>query len=156
MLCKEAVRKGIGLKVRTRPPKDREGEASVLLVRDGAGYWSMLKAALEAQSLRVCEAGGLRQAEACLKAPEPPRMVFTAVLLADGDWERVLLLGKKAGVPVVVVSARLDARFCLATLARGAFDFIVPPFDQDDVRYVVSNASWRVRPAATRFVSRAA
>ena len=142
--------------MRTQSPKDREGEASVLLVRDGAGYWSMLKAALEAQSLRVCEARGLRQAEARLKASDPPRLVFTAVMLADGDWERVLLLGKKAGVPVIVVSGRLDARFCLAALARGAFDFIVPPFDQDDVRYVVSNASWQVRPAATGFARRAA
>lgn len=52
-------------------------------------------------------------------------------------------------MPVIVVPACLDARFCLATLARGAFDCIVPPFDQDDVCYVFSNASWRIRPAAT-------
>jgi DNA-binding NtrC family response regulator len=141
-----------------RPQLQREaGEgASVLLIRDGADYWCKLKAALESQLLRVSEVRGLREAEVWLKAPNPPQLVFTAVLLADGDWERVLLLGKTAGVPVIVVSTCLDVSFCLDVLERGAFDFIVPPIDQDDVAYVVRNASWRVVPAARRSLSRAA
>ncbi len=113
----------------------------MLLVRDGASHWSELRALLEAQSLSVIEVGELRQAEEQLKSCHPPQLMFTAVLLADGDWKRVLLLAKKAGVPLIVVSGRLDMGFSLDVLRRGVFDFMVPPFDRDDIRYVVRNAS---------------
>ncbi len=129
---------------------------SVLLVRDGAEHWGGLRAALEAQPLRVSEVRRWSEAERRLRAPHPPQVVFTAVLLADGDWERVLFLGKRAGVPVIVVSTCLDARFCLDALERGAFDFIVPPIQQDDVAYVIRNASSRVARTASRFMPRAA
>ena len=144
--------------MRMRPQRQRDfkEQMSVLLVRDGAEYWCNLRAALEAQPLRVCEVRWLSEAEERLKASNPPQLVFTAVLLADGDWERVLFLGKTAGVPVIVVSTCLDVSFCLDVLERGAFDFLVPPFDQDDVAYIVHNASWRAVPATTTFVPRAA
>ena len=142
--------------MKMQPQLRREEEASVLLVRDGAEYWCSLKAALEAQPLRVCEVRWLNEIEERLKAPNPPQLVFTAVLLADGDWDRVLFLGKTAGVPVIVVSTCLDVSFCLDVLEKGAFDFLVPPFDRDDVAYIVRNASWGTVPAATTFVPRAA
>lgn len=113
----------------------------MLLVRDGASHWSELRALLEAQSLSVIEVGELREAEEQLKGCHPPQLVFTAILLADGDWKSLLLLAKKAGVPLIVVSGRLDLRFCLDVLRQGAFDFMVPPFDCDDIGYVVRNAS---------------
>lgn len=144
------------MKIRSRLRSEPEGEASALLVRDGAEYWCNLKAMIETQHFHVSEVRRLREAAEWLKAPNPPQLVFTAVLLADGDWARVLLLGKTAGVPVIVVSTCLDASFCLDVLERGAFDFIVPPFDQDDVAYIVRNASRRAVPAVTRYVSRAA
>jgi len=142
--------------VKTRPQLRNEGETSALLVRDGAEYWCDLKAAIEAQPLRVCEVGWLSEAEERLKAPNPPQLVFTAVLLVDGDWEGVLFLGKTAGVPVIVVSTCLDVSFCLDVLDSGAFDFLVPPFDREDVAYLVHNAIWRAVPGATTFVPRAA
>ncbi len=142
--------------MRSQLRREPEGGTSVLLVRDGAEHWCELKAALEAQPLQVCEVRWLSEAEERLKAPNPPQLVFTAVLLADGDWQRVLLLGKRVGVPVIVVSTCLDVRFCLDVLERGAFDFIVPPFEQDDVAYVVRNASWHAMPAAPRVLPRAA
>ena len=129
---------------------------AVLLVRDGAEHWGELKAVLEAQSLRVCEVRWFSEAAQCLGSPEPPQLVFTAVLLADGDWERVLLWAKRAGVPVIVVSTCLDARFCLDILEKGAFDFIVPPFEYDDVAYLVRNVGWRVAPQVPWLAPRAA
>lgn len=136
----EAVARGVGLTMVTQFPTRRQENPPVLLVRDGAGHWSELKAVLEAQSLPVIEVGRLRQAEAQLKDSHPP-LVFTAVLLADGNWKGVLLLARKAGVPLIVVSGRMDMHFCLDVLRQGAFDFIVPPFNRDDIGYVVRNAS---------------
>ncbi|HVA01010.1 MAG TPA: hypothetical protein VMV34_05055 [Terriglobia bacterium] len=129
---------------------------TALLLRDGAEYWGELRAALEDQFLRVCEVRWFSEAAKCLKGPEPPQLVFTAVLLADGDWERVLLLGKRKSVPVIVVSTCLDVRFCLDVLEKGAFDFIVPPFEQDDVAYVVRNVGWRAAPGTPWLAPRAA
>ena len=129
---------------------------AVLLVRDGSEHWGELKAVLEAQSLRVSDVRRFSEAAECLTGPVLPLMVFTPVLLADGDWERVLLLGKQANVPVIVVSTCLDVRFCLDVLEKGAFDFIVPPFEYDDVAYVVRNAGWRAAPGAPWLASRAA
>lgn len=123
-----------------------EGGPTALLVRDGAEYWCNLRVALQAESLCVQEVRWFSEAARWLKGPGPPQFVFTAVLLADGDWVKVLLLGRQIGVPVVVVSTCLDVRFCLDVLERGAFDFLVPPFKQEDVSYVVRAAGWRGVP----------
>jgi DNA-binding NtrC family response regulator len=144
------------LKIRPVLGRENAEQTSVLLVRDGAEYWSELRAALEAQSLRVCEARRFSEAAKCLAGPEPPQLVFTSVLLADGDWERVLVIGKQARVPVIVVSTCLDARFCLDVLQEGAFDFIVPPFECEDVDYLVRNVDLRTTPGTPWHAPRAA
>jgi DNA-binding NtrC family response regulator len=115
----------------------------VLMVRDEAEHWHGLRTALETEPFSLSEVRRVSDADQQLRSPNPPQLIFTAVLLADGGWEKVLTLGKREGIPVIVVSASADVHFYVDTLERGAFDYVVPPFRREDIAYLVHNATWR-------------
>lgn len=76
------------------------------------------------------------------KEESPPGLVFTDVTLPDGTWQDVLraLKPTHVGVDVILVSRIADDRLYITALESGAADFVVPPFNQSDVAYVVANA----------------
>ncbi len=77
-----------------------------------------------------------------LLAQTEPQLVFTATSFQDGNWLDVLGLVEKAGVTsnVIVVAARGDLKLYLSAMDRGAFDFIVPPFESESLGYVIRSA----------------
>lgn len=76
-----------------------------------------------------------------------PRLVFTATTLSDGIWSDVVSLTEKASLPtnVIVVGRHKDIDLYLSTMDRGAFDFILPPFEADPIAHVVRVAAENVR-----------
>ena len=114
-----------------------------LLVQARHDPLDALRLALEKQSINIVTAGNCAEAALALWSSYPPHMVFTEVQLADGNWADVLTLASKASAPVnvIVVAPFVDINFYVQAIERGAFDFIVSPLSDPELRHVVRIAA---------------
>jgi len=87
---------------------------------------------------------GIRHARAQLRQ-ENYRVILTEAALPDGYWLDVLQLARQAAPEpqVIVTDANADARFWAEALNLGAFDLLVQPFDELEVRRILDNACSR-------------
>ncbi len=120
-----------------------------LLVNDGATWAIGLKSMLEHRGFAVYEAPTCAVAALLLHSYAPPHVVFTDMQLADGSWTGILALAERSPLAsnVIVISRVTDIELYVAALERGAFDFVVPPFDSLEIDHVarcaLGNASVR-------------
>src|SRR5262249_9713541 len=70
------------------------------------------------------------------------QVVLTEAALPDGHWLEVLALARQAAPEpqVIVTDSNADARFWAEALNLGAFDLLVQPFDESEVRRILDNA----------------
>lgn len=108
---------------------------------EGDRCFQDLKAILKKQHIEVygaesCEAVGR------LLDQTHPELIFTPKLLCDGTWRDIIHLSERVSVPinVIVVAQNKDVRFYLSAMDYGAFDFILPPFENEAVAHVVRTA----------------
>jgi DNA-binding NtrC family response regulator len=68
-----------------------------------------------------------------------PDLIFTDTRLPDGTWTDVVDMAGICDPPVnvIVVSATEDVQLYMSALERGAFDFILPPFERQGLDFVV-------------------
>lgn len=111
-----------------------------LLVHDEERPVAELEPLLESLGIEVLQARSCAEAEAALVCAEPPVLIFTDTVLSDGTWADVQSLAEHPGVPVIVVSRFVDLPFYLEVLESGASDYIVPPFREADLAWVVESA----------------
>jgi DNA-binding NtrC family response regulator len=85
----------------------------------------------------------------------PCAAILTATRLSDGSWLDVLNVARDLlpEVPVIVTDALADTRFWAEALNLGAYDVVVQPFSEAEVRRILGNACARViaGSAAPRF-----
>jgi two-component system C4-dicarboxylate transport response regulator DctD len=105
-----------------------------------------LQQELRAQSAVVRLAESCKDISAMLTTPDPPDVILTDLTLSDGTWEDVVRIGQDAVVPVnvIVVSRHADTRLYVEVLEKGAFDFIIPPFETLQLSHVLRSAFWNV------------
>jgi len=74
-------------------------------------------------------------------------LVFTDVSVSDGSWADVVSLAEHAEAPldVIVVGSTVNTKFYVSAIERGAFDFVLPPFELGGLRHVVRTAELNVR-----------
>ena len=72
-----------------------------------------------------------------------PHIIFTESSLRDGWWSSLLNIADAANVPlsVIVISEHPDTRLYLSVMERGAFDFLVPPFEHEPLDFVIGSAA---------------
>lgn len=107
--------------------------AIISIVEDDAGIRNALVRALSARGHAVRSSatgmGGLQQA-----VDDRPDIVVLDLGLPDVDGEQVLsMLRAVSDVPVIVVTARDDQEAVVRALDAGADDYVVKPFDADQV-----------------------
>ena len=114
-------------------------EISAILLHDAAGPLPELKRALESQSVKTRMVATCREVTRLLGSSDAPLLIFTDRQLPDGTWSDVVRLACQAPTPasVIVVSRLVDVSLYLDTLERGAFDFIVPPFESAGLAHIV-------------------
>jgi DNA-binding NtrC family response regulator len=119
------------------------GKIVALLIHENSDTLRSLKYALECQGLRVTHVESRAQAKRMLGGLNPAPLVFTDTQLPDGTWADILAVAEKAARPVnvIVVARVVDTRFYVETVETGAFDFIAPPFNANDLAYVVRCAA---------------
>lgn len=113
-----------------------------LLVYDQEDPLAELKSFLDGKGIQTTRSRNCAEAEMALCWQEPPRVIFTDTVLTDGTWAEVKTMAerRRPPVPVIVVSRLLNIALYLDVLERGASDFIVPPFREADLDYVVKGA----------------
>lgn len=128
----------------------------VLLIHDRPGRFDSLRQVLRDLSVETFSVGTCKEA-ADLISQCKPHIVFTQAALPDGSWLTVQRIADDAKVPlsVIVVADVPDTRKYVSIMERGAFDFVVPPFEHEPLKFVVRSAALdaqRRREAATRAV----
>lgn len=116
--------------------------AQALFVHDQNDPWGELKHLLERLGFEVLCARSCAEAEKSVSGAKLPVLIFTDPVLTDGTWVDVKALaeGVRPVVPVIVVSRLMDLPLYLEVLESGASDFLVPPFQKDDLDDVVKSA----------------
>lgn len=114
----------------------------VLLVHDEEDPMKELDVLLKRQGLETLRLRGCAGVETVMADSEPPHLIFTDTVLPDGTWADVKDLAARTpwAVPVIVVCRFVNLPLYLEALENGASDFIVPPFRDADVAYVIQSA----------------
>ncbi len=114
-------------------------EIFALVLQGPTGSLGRLKLDLENQSIDVRCLGSLAEALPALHGTKPPHLVFTDTTLPDGNWADVVNLAVEASKPVnvIVIARQVDIELYLATMAHGAFDFIVLPLSRSELLHVL-------------------
>ena len=105
---------------------------AVLVVVDDAHIRRLVRGALARAGHAVVEAATAREALAAL-AIDKPTAVLLDLGLPDRDGIELIQPAKAAGAAVVVVSAREDTAEKVAALDLGADDYLVKPFDTEEL-----------------------
>jgi two-component system, NtrC family, response regulator PilR len=113
----------------------------ILVVDDEQSMREVLAIMLRREGYEVVAASSRAQAAAAL-AQGPVSLVITDVKLPDGDGIEVLRHVKTASpeTVVVVITAFGSTQTAVAALKLGAHDYLLKPFDVDELKIVVRNA----------------
>lgn len=106
--------------------------SKLLIVDDEAPIRRLIRAALERGGYRVIEAGNAREALNAL-AIDKPEIVLLDLGLPDRDGLEIIPLLKKAGVGVLIISAREATESKVTALDLGADDYVTKPFDTEEM-----------------------
>jgi two-component system, OmpR family, KDP operon response regulator KdpE len=104
----------------------------VLVVEDDAAIRRLLHAALTRSGYQVIEAADARAALAAL-AIDKPDAVLLDLGLPDRDGLELVPLIEAAGTALIVVSAREDTDQKVTALDLGADDYVIKPFDSEEL-----------------------
>ena len=112
-----------------------------LLVHDRPAPLESLKSALKQLSIQTYSVQSCEEAKRLLPQTQP-HVVFTDTALPDGSWTDVVDMAENANSPVnvIVVGANKDIKLYISALERGAFDFVLPPFELQALDFVVQSA----------------
>jgi two-component system KDP operon response regulator KdpE len=104
----------------------------IVIVDDEAAIRRLLRAALERAGYSVVEAGTAREAQNAIDIDRPDAVLLD-LGLPDRDGIELVPLIVKSGAALLVISAREATAEKIAALDLGADDYIIKPFDSDEI-----------------------
>jgi len=115
--------------------------ARVLVVDDETPVRAMIAAALEREGYTVELAGGGREALAVLEM-NSFNLVLTDIVMQDVDGIALLehIHALQPNLPVVMVTAVHDISVAIDSMRRGAFDYLLKPFEREQLVHTVERA----------------
>ena len=115
--------------------------ARILVVDDENHVRSMIGTTLERQGYDVQLAGSGREALELL-AQNTFDLVLTDIVMPDGNGIVLLdrIKGKQPNVPVVMVTAIHDISVAIDSMRRGAYDYLLKPFEREHLMATVTRA----------------
>jgi len=126
----------------------------ILLIEDDVRVRHELRTALAAEGFAVSEASDLGQARAA--KPEEHSVVLLDLGLPDGDGLAFCRQLREAGVatPIIIVTARDAARERVQGLDAGADDYVVKPFEIEEVLARIRSVLRRARQQVPQTIHR--
>jgi putative nucleotidyltransferase with HDIG domain len=115
--------------------------ARILVVDDEAHVRSMIAATLERQGYEVMLASGGREA---LEAIEQGafELILTDIVMQEGNGLALLerIHGQNPNLPVIMVTAIHDISVAIDSMRRGAYDYLLKPFEREHLVATVQRA----------------
>ncbi|MGP8269699.1 MAG: HD domain-containing phosphohydrolase [Terracidiphilus sp.] len=124
-----------------RPDARRRKSARILIVDDEAHIRSMMCATLERHGYDVQVAASGNEALETLEQ-NTFDLVLTDIVMQDGNGIAVLdrIHAQQPQLPVVMVSAVHDISVAIDAMRRGAFDYLLKPFEREHLVNTVQRA----------------
>ncbi|MGH7804103.1 MAG: response regulator, partial [Candidatus Binatia bacterium] len=116
-------------------------ETRILVADDEESIRFVLSRALQADGHRVAEFAGGQAALAAL-ATESFDLAIVDIRMPDLSGLDLLTRTREShpDLPIVIVTAESTMANAIEAMKRGAFDYVVKPFDLEEVRVVVGRA----------------
>ena len=112
--------------------------ATALVIEQDEQLCHILRFILEGEGFEVELVRDGRSAEAAIATLPPPALVTLALMLPHMDGSEILRRIRQTpgwlAVPVIVLTARSQKKDIARGLEAGADDYIVKPFDPDELR----------------------
>jgi len=105
----------------------------ILVIEDEPGIRAVLRVLLEAERLRVIEAGTAERGEIEARTHKPDLLLVDLGLPDDDGLELIRRVRKWSLVPIVVLSARTTESQKVAALDAGADDYVTKPFSAPEL-----------------------
>lgn len=105
----------------------------LLVIEDDAAIRRLLAAALERSGYRVVLAATAREGMAAIDIDRPDAIVLDLGLPDRDGLELIQPIRAKSAAPLIIVSAREDTAEKVAALDLGADDYVVKPFDSEEL-----------------------
>ena len=118
-------------------PSDR-----ILVVDDEEPIREIVSSMLASANYTCCQAGSGLEAMSLLNAGEEFELILSDLMMADMDGIGLLERTKERfpDVPVVMVTAVHDISVALAALRNGAYDYLLKPFEREQLLAMVRRA----------------
>jgi putative nucleotidyltransferase with HDIG domain len=115
--------------------------ARILIVDDEPHVRGMLSAILDRQSYQTVQAGTIAEAFELIDRQHFD-LVLTDMVLRDGDGNGLLdrLHADQPQIPVVMVTAIQDISVAITAMRKGAYDYLLKPFERDQLLTTVRRA----------------
>jgi DNA-binding NtrC family response regulator len=117
-----------------------------MLVSDGSDCFGELSWKLENYGMETWTVESRTEA-ADLMRESHPELILTATTFPEGTWSEIVDMARKSSVPanVIVVGNRVDIELYVRAIEYGAYDFMLPPFEADQLSHVLRVATEDVR-----------
>jgi len=115
--------------------------ARILVVDDEAHVRSMIGATLERQGYEVILASGGREALEAIDE-ETFELILTDIVMQEGNGLALLerIHGQNPNLPVLMVKAIHDISVAIDSMRRGAYDYLLKPFEREHLVATVQRA----------------
>jgi putative nucleotidyltransferase with HDIG domain len=124
-----------------RTSKKARHAARILVVDDEAHVRSMIAATLERQGHHVMLASGGREALDALEQ-NSFELILTDIVMQDGNGLALLerIHGENPNLPIIMVTAIHDISVAIDSMRRGAYDYVLKPFEREHLVATVQRA----------------
>ncbi len=125
------------------------GTAHILVVDDEEAIREVVSTMLESRGYQCTTLSNGRAAQEFVRK-ETPDLVLSDMIMPEMDGIQLLdwLRGYDPEIPVIMVTAIHDISTALQAIRRGAYDYILKPFEKDQLFHAVGRA-WQHRQLVT-------
>jgi len=121
--------------------KKARSSARILVVDDEAHVRSMIAATLERQGYEVIQASGGREAMDAIEQ-ESFELILSDIVMQEGNGLALLehIHAESPSLPVIMVTAIHDISVAIDSMRRGAYDYVLKPFEREHLMATVQRA----------------
>ena len=125
----------------SRTKRKARTASRILVVDDEAHVRSMIAATLERQGYEVMLASGGREAMDAIEQ-ESFELILTDIVMQDGNGLALLehIHSESPNLPVIMVTAIHDISVAIDSMRRGAYDYVLKPFEREHLMATVQRA----------------
>jgi two-component system KDP operon response regulator KdpE len=110
-----------------------EQQRRILIVDDDAGLRELVRINLEHEGYAILQAGDGFQCLEMLRDERPDLVVLDVMMPGMDGWETCRRLREFSQVPVLMLTARVQSRDIVTGLESGADDYLLKPFNIDEL-----------------------